>query len=78
MGGQPDWWKMVDHAGGQRCRLAEWSNSGAGSGLLWKIETGEKREARLWMKKKNGKWRGGWQKKRGTGWRKSERRGKMR
>ena len=24
--------------------LAEWSNSGAGSGLLWKIEIGEKKD----------------------------------
>ena len=26
--------------------LAEWSNSGAGSGLLWKIEIGEKKDIR--------------------------------
>ena len=26
--------------------LAEWSNSGAGSGLLWKIEIGEKNDIR--------------------------------
>ena len=25
--------------------LAEWSNSGAGSGLLWKIEIGEKKRS---------------------------------
>ena len=26
--------------------LAEWSNSGVGSGLLWKIEIGEKKDIR--------------------------------
>ena len=26
--------------------LAEWSNSGVGSGLLWKIEIGEKNDIR--------------------------------
>ena len=29
--------------------LAEWSNSGAGSGLLWKIEIGEKKTQRRWL-----------------------------
>ena len=29
--------------------LAEWSNSGVGSGLLWKIEIGEKKTQRRWL-----------------------------
>ena len=49
---ETSWWRQEVKMAGQVVRgaiLAEWSNSGAGSGLLWKIEIG--RES-LWEGKR--------------------------